>query len=194
MAVRDQDKTVRRNGSSGSGPAAGHHALVAQPHTDAEGPVADAEALAARISTEQHPLGRPGRPFNSRSPFLIGISAAAGVAVTVGLVEMIVTVRDVLVLIGLALFLAVGLEPAVSFLARHKFPRWAAVLTVMMAGLAVVGGFLTAAIPPLTRQTTLIDHCFNAEVGQEFNAASARWAIVAVIVSLPVTGVGPQLV
>lgn len=41
-----------------------------------------------------------------------------GVAVTVGLVEMIVTVRDVLVLIGLALFLAVGLEQAVSFLAR----------------------------------------------------------------------------
>jgi predicted PurR-regulated permease PerM len=33
----------------------------------------------------------------------------------------------VLVLIGLALFIAVGLEPAVSWLVRHRFPRWAAV-------------------------------------------------------------------
>jgi predicted PurR-regulated permease PerM len=82
------------------------------------------------------------------------MSAAAGVAVTVGLVEMIITARAVLVLIGLALFLAIGLEPAVSVLTRRWLPRWAAVLTVMVAGLAVVGGFLTAAIPPLVRQAT----------------------------------------
>ncbi|MGH3830692.1 MAG: AI-2E family transporter [Pseudonocardiaceae bacterium] len=100
------------------------------------------------------PLGRPGGPLNQRSPFLIGMSAAAGVAVTVGLVEMIITARDLLVLIGLALFLAIGLEPAVALLARHKFPRWAAVITVLMAGLAVVGGFLAAAIPPLAAQAT----------------------------------------
>jgi predicted PurR-regulated permease PerM len=97
---------------------------------------------------------RADRPLNRRSPFFIGMSAAAGVAVTVGAVEMIITVRDVLVLIGLALFLAIGLEPAVSFLTRHKFPRWAAVLTVLVAGLAVVSGFLAAAIPPLAGQAT----------------------------------------
>jgi predicted PurR-regulated permease PerM len=67
---------------------------------------------------------------------------------------MVITVRDVLVLIGLALFLAIGLEPAVSVLARHKFPRWSAVIIVLVASLGVVGGFLAAAIPPLARQTT----------------------------------------
>jgi predicted PurR-regulated permease PerM len=67
---------------------------------------------------------------------------------------MIITVRDVLVLIGLALFLAIGLEPAVSVLARHKVPRWAAVLIALVTGLAAVGGFLAAAIPPLARQAT----------------------------------------
>lgn len=72
----------------------------------------------------------------------------------VGMVEMIVTVRDVLVLIGLALFLAIGLEPAVSLLARRKVPRWAAVITVLVVSLTVVGGFLAAAIPPLARQAT----------------------------------------
>jgi predicted PurR-regulated permease PerM len=125
--------------------------LVTPPHTEAESPV----AAAAQLSTAQDALRRPSNPLNRRSPFFIGMSGAAGVAVTVGVVEMIITVRDVLVLIGLALFLAIGLEPAVSVLARHKFPRWAAVITVLVTALAVVGGFLAAAIPPLARQTTL---------------------------------------
>ena len=112
-----------------------------------------ADAVAAQVSALQHTPGRSGRTV-PRSPFFIGLSAAAGVAVTVGIVEMIITVRDVLVLIGLALFLAIGLEPVVSFLTRHKFPRWAAVITVLVTGLVVVGGFLAAAIPPLARQAT----------------------------------------
>jgi predicted PurR-regulated permease PerM len=153
-AAHNQNNTWTKNGTSGSAPGAGHHALVAQPHTEAEGPVAAAEAVAARISTPQHALGRPGRPLDRRSPFLIGMSAAAGVAVMGGTVAMIITARDVLVLIGLALFLAIGLEPAVSVLARHRFPRWTAIVTVLAAALAVVGGFLAAAIPPLTRQAT----------------------------------------
>ncbi|HET9256978.1 MAG TPA: AI-2E family transporter [Pseudonocardiaceae bacterium] len=81
------------------------------------------------------------------------MSATAGVAVMAGLADMVITVRDPLVLIGLALFLAIGLEPAVSFLARHKFPRWSAVLIVLVAGLGVVGGFLAAAVPPLAHQS-----------------------------------------
>src|SRR5919205_3370983 len=85
-----------------------HHELVAQPHTDAEGPVAAAELTAARMSTDAHPLGAPGRPMNHRSPFLIGMTAAAGVAVPPGPVEMIITARPMLVVIRLAPFLAGG--------------------------------------------------------------------------------------
>ena len=129
-----------------------HHELVAQPHTDAEGPVAVAELTAARMSTDTHPLGAPGRPMNHRSPFWVGMTAAAGVAVTAGLVEMIITARQVLVLIGLALFLAVGLEPAVSWLARRWLPRWAAVALVVLALLGAIGGFLAAAVSPLVSQ------------------------------------------
>jgi predicted PurR-regulated permease PerM len=82
------------------------------------------------------------------------MSATAGVAVMAGVVEIIITVRDVLVLIGLALFLAIGLEPAVSSMTRHKVPRWVAVITALVTGLTVVGGFIAAAVPPLARQTT----------------------------------------
>ncbi|HEX6405063.1 MAG TPA: AI-2E family transporter [Pseudonocardiaceae bacterium] len=153
-AARDQDQERSKNGVTGSALRTGHHALVAQPHTEAEGPVAAAEAVAAQMSTPGHLLGRPGKPINRRSPFFIGMSATAGVAVMAGMVEMIITVRDVLVLIGLALFLAIGLEPAVSVMARHKVPRWAAVVTALVTGLAMVGGFLAAAVPPLARQAT----------------------------------------
>jgi predicted PurR-regulated permease PerM len=149
-AAHDEDEARRSNGASGVKPGEGDQVLVPGSPTAAEGSVS-----AAELSTAQHALGGSGRPLNRRSPFFIGMSAAAGVAVTVGVVEMIITVRDVLVLIGLALFLAIGLEPAVSVLSRHKFPRWAAVITVLVAGLAVVGGFLAAAIPPLIRQATL---------------------------------------
>ena len=139
-------------GTLSSNLGTGHHALIAQPHTAAEGPIAEAEAVAARIRSEQYPLGQPGAPLDGKSAFFTGMSAAAGVAVTAGLVIMIITARGMLVLIGLALFLAIGLEPAVSVLARRWWPRWIAVLTVMVLVLAVIGGFLAAAIPPLARE------------------------------------------
>lgn len=132
----------------------GHHDLVARPHDREEGSVADAEVIAARISTEADPMGRPGKPWDRRSPFWVGMAGAAGAAVTVGIVAAIVTVSSVLVLIGLALFLAVGLEPAVSWLVRKKLPRWAAVSVVVMAVVALVGGFLALAIPVLIEQGT----------------------------------------
>ncbi|KAA2255966.1 AI-2E family transporter [Solihabitans fulvus] len=130
----------------------GHHDLVGQPHSEDEGPVAEAEAVAAEISTPQQPMGQPGRPVDHRSPFFVGMAGAAGVAVTVGVVELVITAQDVLVLIGLALFLAIGLEPAVSFLARDRLPRWAAVTIVFGSMVLMVGGFLAAAIPPLVQQ------------------------------------------
>jgi predicted PurR-regulated permease PerM len=86
------------------------------------------------------------------SPFRVGAVGAAGVALTAGLVELIISARNVLVLIGLALFLAVGLEPAVAALVRRGLPRWAAVTAVCVGLLALVGGFLAAAIPPLIAQ------------------------------------------
>jgi predicted PurR-regulated permease PerM len=130
-----------------------HHSLVGQPHAPDEGPVAEAEEIAARMKSEDQPLGTPGKPLDRRSPFLIGMVGAAGVAVTVGLVLMISAARDVLVLLGLALFIAIGLEPAVSWLVRHGLRRGLAVTAVCVGLIAAVIGFFAAAIPPLVSQT-----------------------------------------
>ena len=131
----------------------GHNDLVAQPHEQqSEGPVAEAEAVAARISTEQAPMGKLGARFNRKSPFFIGMTGAAGVAVTYGIIELLVHAGDILVLIGLALFLAIGTEPAVSWLVTHKWPRWLGVTSILLTIVGVVGGFIAAAIPAILTQ------------------------------------------
>ena len=96
--------------------------------------VAEAVALAEETGS----LGVPGKPVDRRSPFFIGMAAAAGVAVTYGLVELTIRARSVLILIGLALFIAAGLEPAVSWLTRRRMPRWAAVIVILLAAFGVI--------------------------------------------------------
>ena len=113
---------------------------------------------AASIAEETGGLGRLGRPMNRRSPFFVGMAAAAGVAVTYGLVELVIRARSVLVLIGLALFIAAGLDPAVGWLTRRRLPRWSAVIVILLIVTCVVAGFVAAAIPPLTAQVSALVH------------------------------------
>jgi hypothetical protein len=100
--------------------------------------VREALETAAAVAEETGGLGTPGRPVNRRSPFMIGMLAAFGVAVAYGLIEVIIGARSVLIIIGLAFFVAAGLDPVVGWLVRHRVPRsdarpghcpWAATVT-----------------------------------------------------------------
>jgi len=138
--------------------AAAHHPFVAQPHSGEEGPVAEAELLAAEMSSDELPLGSLGRRFNRRSPFYIGLTASAGVAVTYGIVRVLGSLSSVLILIGVAFFLAIGLEPAASWFVNRGLPRWLATTLVFVVFLAAMGGFVAAAIPPLVQQAEDLVH------------------------------------
>lgn len=117
-----------------------------------------------------------GRPGSHRSPFVLGMAVAAGVAVVAGCVALILLAADALVLIALALFIAIGLEPAVAWLVRHGLRRWASVTLVSVGSIGLIIGFIAAVIPPLIAQGTafasrapaylqaLQDH--NSAVGQ----------------------------
>lgn len=113
---------------------------------------------AAEAERQAGGLGRPGRALNQRSPFLIGMKAAAGVAVTYGLVELLIRARSVLILIGLAFFIAAGLDPVAAWLIRRGLPRWAAVSAVVFGLAALAGGFVAAAVPPVAAQTSALIH------------------------------------
>ncbi|WP_420122893.1 AI-2E family transporter [Nakamurella sp.] len=131
----------------------GHHPLLGQPHDPvAEGPIADAEAVAGAVRRPGTPLGPPGRRFDRRSPFVVGVAAAAGVAVTIGAVEILLVAAQALLLVAVGLFLAIGLEPAVSWLVRHRCPRAAAVPGVLGGVLLLLAAFVAAAIPALVDQ------------------------------------------
>jgi predicted PurR-regulated permease PerM len=123
---------------------------------EAENRVQQALDAASAVAEETGGMGEPGRPMNRRSPFWIGLTGAAGVAVTYGLAELFARSRSILIIIGLGLFIAVGLDPVVSWLTRRGMPRWAAVLVVLGGLVGIIGIFLAIAIPPLTSQTTAL--------------------------------------
>jgi len=108
----------------------------------------DREARVDAVEGEGE-YGRPGPRFDRRSPFWIGLMGGLGVGVAFAVGWSIVSAREILLLIALALFIAVGLEPVVALLHRHRVPRPLAVLAVALAALGVVAGLLPAAIPPL---------------------------------------------
>lgn len=97
-------------------------------------------------------MGALGPRFDRRSPFFIGLTAAAGVAVTYGAVNVLSALSSMLVLIGVAFFLALGLEPAAAWFIRRGLPRWAATTLVFLVFIAFLGAFMAAAIPPLSAQ------------------------------------------
>src|SRR5262249_861649 len=78
--------------------------------------------------------------------------ASAGVAVTYLAVRVLAFASSALVLIGVAFFIALGLEPAVSRLVNRRLPPWAAVTPVVVGVGAIVPGSGAAAIPPRAQQ------------------------------------------
>lgn len=152
MAENDD---AAQNDDDGAGSAVaveGHHPMVAQPHSEEEGPIAEAEVLAAEMSSEDRPMGSPGRRFDRRHPFYLGMAASAGVAVTYGAVLVLGSMSSMLLLVGVAFFLALGLEPATSWLVGRRLPRWAATAVVFLVFMVSMGAFVAAAIPPLVDQ------------------------------------------
>jgi predicted PurR-regulated permease PerM len=103
-------------------------------------------------ATPARPYGSPGAPARRRSPFRVALQASAGVVVVGALAVVAYTVRDILVIVLVAMFLATGLNPAVEWLRRHRLPSALAVLTVILAVLGIVAGTVLVAAPALIRQ------------------------------------------
>jgi predicted PurR-regulated permease PerM len=97
-------------------------------------------------------LGALGRPFNHRSPFFIGLNAALGVAVAYVIVRGVADITTVLVVIGLALFIAIGLNPVIEFLVSRGLRRWIAVGLVTLGFVVVIAGFVLSAASPISHE------------------------------------------
>jgi predicted PurR-regulated permease PerM len=101
-------------------------------------------------------LGEPGPPLDHRAPFYVGFVGATGALVSFWLLTHIEAVGSTLILIVVALFLAAGLNPAVSFFERRGVRRSYAVLLVIICVLIAVLLFLVAIVPVITDQVKSI--------------------------------------
>lgn len=85
--------------------------------------------------------------------FRIGFMGAIGVLVALLAGSIINELSTVLVYIGVALFLALGIDPLVSFLERI-IPRWSAIMIVVVVVLGAFAGIVFAVVPILVEQTS----------------------------------------
>ncbi|MEV8339299.1 AI-2E family transporter [Leucobacter sp. NPDC077196] len=85
------------------------------------------------------------------NPFTFGLLGALGVLVALLIGAIIGQLGTVLVYVGVALFLSLGLDPIVSRIER-KLPRAAAVAVVVGGVLLACAGILLAIVPVLVKQ------------------------------------------
>ncbi|WP_368074218.1 AI-2E family transporter [Curtobacterium sp. SGAir0471] len=85
--------------------------------------------------------------------FRIGFMGALGVLIALLAGVIVQQLSTVLVYIGVALFLSLGIDPLVSFLERF-IPRWAAITIVVVGVLAAFAGVVFAVVPILIQQAT----------------------------------------
>ena len=164
---------------------------------EAEGSAADARGSAAavqrhRLTSEERskdfledlsreegedPFGAPGQPLKRHSPFYIGFFGAVGALLAIWLGQQILSISSVLVLIVVAMFLAIGLNPLVEALLRRGLARAWAVLVVTVAVLISVALFFVAIVPVISDQISTIvdqvpewfDQLRNNQLVQELN-------------------------
>ena len=96
--------------------------------------------------------GVRGAPINSSHPFYFGFMAAAGALIALTVLKALASASQVFVLIIISLFLAIGLNPTVTYFERRRVKRGYAVGIVVGTVLLFVGLFIWIAIPPLLDQ------------------------------------------
>jgi predicted PurR-regulated permease PerM len=99
-------------------------------------------------------FGTPGRPISRAHPFYLGFVGALGVLLAIGLSRVLLQLSQVLTLLVVALFLALGLDPVVRFLQRHGLSRTWSVSLVFLGVIVAFIGFVAAVVPPVVSQAS----------------------------------------
>jgi predicted PurR-regulated permease PerM len=172
-------------GSSAESPTARVDAGAADPSAaDADHPgTSPVPEDAARDSRDEGRFGTPGPPLDRRNPFFIGFVGGVGVLVAYAAFLGVRNAASILVLIFVAMFLAIGLNPAVTRIHRWGAPRGVAVALVTLIGLALLAGGVFALVPPLITQTAELignipDYIQNLQRNETINDLVQRYDIL----------------
>jgi predicted PurR-regulated permease PerM len=113
-------------------------------------------AVERELSETDESLGTLGRPLDRRNPFFIGLTGALGVGVAYLIFRGLSDVASVLVIVGVALFIAIGLNPIIELLVSRSVPRGVAVAIVTLGFVLVVVAFIVVVIPPIAHEVNLL--------------------------------------
>ncbi|PZS02458.1 MAG: AI-2E family transporter [Pseudonocardiales bacterium] len=171
-------------------------APTAQSNEVAEGEARTTQrAATAAGASEDSPYGRLGRPIHPRSPFRMGFIGAIGAGLVYLLYKALVVAESVLILVVVAAFLAIGLNPLVSWLERHSVRRGLAVGIVFIGALVFLGGFGYAVVPPIGHQVSqfireLPDYVSRLRNNRTVARLDAKWHFINRLKSYASSGVG----
>ena len=99
-----------------------------------------------------------------QNAFRAGLIGSLGVGLGIVLMTAVQSLATVLTYIFIALFLSLGLDPAVKWLTSKKLPKWAAILTVVIVGVGAVAGIIIAILPMMVDQIIALWNTLPAEI------------------------------
>ena len=103
-------------------------------------------------------FGVAGAPISRSNPFYFGFVAALGALTAIVLLRALASASQIFVLIIVALYLAMGINPAVEGLRKRGLSRTSAVLAIFVGIIAFVIFFIAVVIPPvITQRSALIN-------------------------------------
>jgi predicted PurR-regulated permease PerM len=85
--------------------------------------------------------------------FQVGLLGGLGVLTALVFGSMVVTIASIITYVFAAIFIALGLDPIVSFIEKRWLKRPFAILTVVIVFFGIVGGLIWAVSPSLVRQS-----------------------------------------
>lgn len=108
-------------------------------------------------------------------PLTYAFIATLGVGLGLAVLSAVTTLVTVLVYVGLALFLALALEPLLLRATRHGVPRWVTTLSIGILFVAAVVGLVFALVPTIVEQISTLSTQFINFISDLPNQAWFVW-------------------
>jgi predicted PurR-regulated permease PerM len=134
-----------------------------------------------RVPAEPPPAAEVTANADTHAPevkiraFRIGFVGAIGVLLALLLGGIVGQLGTVILYVALALFLALGLDPVVSWLQKHDVPRWLAILLVFVIVIGVFVALIATIVPIVVEQTTKIIEDWDSIVDGVRNSDFVAW-------------------
>ncbi|MBI5160076.1 MAG: AI-2E family transporter [Micrococcales bacterium] len=111
-----------------------------------------------------------------QNAFRLGLIGGLGVLLALAIGGAVQSLAPILTYVGAALFLALGIDPAVSFLQRRALPRWLSIVIVLLVIVGVFVGLIFAVVPVISDQvSTLIAQAPDIGASFQKNGAVREW-------------------